>query len=103
MYKARNTGTGNGMRGTREMGGILYSGECLQTFCEMLPNIPGEYSQTVRGNLLKHSGGMSPSIPGNVTKHSGDFHQTFQGMSPNIIGNFLNGECPQYRSSPNTV
>ena len=76
------------MRGTREMGGILYSGECLQTFCEMLPNIVGEYSQTVRENLLKHSG---------------ECRQTFQGMSPNIIGNVLNGECPQYRSRPNTV
>ena len=32
MYKTRNTGTGNGMRGTRGMGEILYSGECRQTF-----------------------------------------------------------------------
>ena len=36
MYKTRNTGTGNGMRGTREMGGMLYSGECRQTFPGML-------------------------------------------------------------------
>ena len=27
MYKTRNTGTGNGMRGTRGMGGMLHSGE----------------------------------------------------------------------------
>ena len=31
MYKTRNTGTGNGMRETREIGGMLYSGECSQT------------------------------------------------------------------------
>ena len=69
MYKNRNTGTGNGMRGTRGMGGMLYSGECGQTFRGMLPNIPG--------NVAKYSGecpqtfrGMSPNIPGNVAKHS---------------------------------
>ena len=67
-------GTECGERG--KWGGILYSGECLQTFCEMLPNILGEYSQTVRENLLKHSGecrqtfqGLSANIPGYVTKH----------------------------------
>ena len=60
MYKTRNTGTGNGMRGTRGMGGMLYSGECRQTFR-----------------------GMSSNIPGNVAKHSGECPQTFRGMSPN--------------------
>ena len=41
MYKTRNTGTGNGIRGTQGMRGMLYSGECGQ-------NIPG--------NVAKHSG-----------------------------------------------
>ena len=59
MYKTRNTGTGNGMRGTRGMGGMLYSGECRQTF---------------RGMLL--------NIPGNFIKNSGERRQTFQGMLP---------------------
>ena len=54
MYKTKNTGTGNGMQETREMGGMLYSGECRQTF---------------RGMLL--------NIPGNVLKHSGEYRQTF--------------------------
>ena len=48
MYKTRNTGTGNGMRG---MGGMLYSGECRQTVLGMLLNIPGnvaKYSFTVQ-------------------------------------------------------
>ena len=81
MYKTRNTGTGNGMRGTRGIGG-------------MLPNIPG--------NVTKHSGecrhifrGMSPNIPGNVAIYSGECHQTFRGTSPNIPGNVAkhSGEC----------
>ena len=58
MYKTRNIGTGNGMRGT---GGMLYSGEWRQTFWGMLLNIPG-----------------------NVAKHSGECPQTFRGMSSNI-------------------
>ena len=90
MYKTRNTGTGNGMQGTRGIGG-------------MWPNIPG--------NVLKHSGecrqtfrGMSSNISGNVTKYSGECHQTFgechqifRGMSPNIPGNVAkhSGECPR--------
>ena len=74
MYKTRNTGTGNGMRGTRGIGGMLYS---------------GGYRQTFRG--------MSPNIPGNVSKHSGECPQTFRGMSPNITGNIIkdSAECPQ--------
>ena len=77
MYKTRNAGTGNGMRGTRGtrgMGGMLYSGECHQTF-------PG----------------MSPNIPGNVIRHSGECHQTFRGMSSDIPGNVIkhSRECPQ--------
>ena len=64
MYKTMNTGTGNGMLGTREIGGMLYSGECPKKFL-----------------------GMSPNIPGNVLKHSGECHQTFRGMSRKILGN----------------
>ena len=99
MYKTRNTGTGNGMRGTRGMGGMLYSGECRQTFWEMLQNIPenvAKMSSNIPGNVAKHSGvchktfrGMSPNIPGNVTKYSGKCRQTFRGTSPNIPGNVI--------------
>ena len=85
MYKTRNTGTGNGMRGTRGMGKMLYSGECPQTFRIMLLNI--------LGNVTKHSGechqifrGMSPNIPGNVAKYSGECPQTFRVMLLNILG-----------------
>ena len=65
----RNTGTGNGMPGTQGMGGMLYSGECPQTFWGMSLNI--------LGNIAKHCGEcrqifriMSSKIPGNVAKHS---------------------------------
>ena len=94
MYKTNNTGTGNGMRGTQGMGGMLYSGECHQTFRGMSSNIPG--------NVLKHSGecpqtfwGISPNIPENVLKYSGECRQTFRGMSLNISGNVPkhSGEC----------
>ena len=37
MYKTRNTGTGNGIRGTRGMGEMLYSGECCRTLRGMSP------------------------------------------------------------------
>ena len=95
MYKTRNTGTGNGMRGTRGMGGMLYSGECRQTFLGMSPNI--------LGNVIKHSGecctfrGMSSNILGNVPKHSRECRKTFRGMSSNILGNVTkhSEECPQ--------
>ena len=53
MYKTRNTGTGNGMQGTRVMGECYipgsvakHSGECPQTFQGMSLNIPGNILQT---------------------------------------------------------
>ena len=64
MYKTRNTGTGNGMQGTRGMGEMLCSGKCCETFRE-----------------------ISSKIPGNVAKHSGECPQTFWGMSQNVPGN----------------
>ena len=84
MYKTRNTGTGNGMRGTRGMGG-------------MSSNIPG--------NVAKHSGechktfrGMWSNIPGNVAKHSGECRQIFRGMSSKFPGNVAkhSRECCQF-------
>ena len=72
-----------------EWGGMLYSGECPQTFWGMFSNM--------LGNVLKHTAecgqtfrGKSASIPGNVSKHSGECRQIFWGMSPNI-----KGECRQ--------
>ena len=72
MYKNRDTETGNGMRGTRGIGGML----------SISSNIPG--------NVLKHSEecsqtfrGMSPNIPGNVTRYSGECRQKLRGMFSN--------------------
>ena len=115
MYKTRNRGTGNGMRETRGMGGMLYSGECRQAFRGMHPNIPGnvtkysgECAQTFQGispNIRPQTfQGMLPNIlenvpkhSGNVAKYSGECPQTFRGMSPNILGNVPkhSGECRQ--------
>ena len=67
MYKNKNTGTENGMRGTRGTPNIpgnvaRHSGECRQTFQGMSPNIPGnvrklpgECRQLFRGTFFKHS------------------------------------------------
>ena len=104
MYK--NTGTGKGMRGVRGIWGMLYFGECRQTFRGISSNI--------LGNVVKHSGechqifqGMSPNISGNVAKHSGKCRQTFREMSTNIPGNVdkHSGECRQiFRGmSPNIM
>ena len=89
MYKTRNTGTGKGMRGTRGIGGMLYSREYRQTFWGMSSNIPG--------NVAKYSGecrqifhGMSTNIPGNVAKYSMECHQTLRGISSKD-----SRECPQ--------
>ena len=86
MYKTRNTGMGKGMRGTRGIGGMLYSREYRQTFWGMSSNIPG--------NVAKYSGecwqifrGMLTNIPGNVAKYSMECRQTFRGMSRNIPWN----------------
>ena len=46
------------------------------------------------------------NIAGNVAKHSGECRQTFRGMLPNILRNFVpvakhNGECRQtFRGMP---
>ena len=70
MYKNRNTGTGNGMRGTRRMGGMLYSGECRQIFRDIPSNIPGIV--VISGECPQIFGKMQPTIPANVVKHSGE-------------------------------
>ena len=63
MYKRRNAGMGNGMRGTRAMG---------------------------RNVIFR---GMSPNIPRNAPEHSGECHQTFRRMSSNIPGNVPLPHC----------
>ena len=71
MYKNKNRGMGNGMRGTWGMR------ECY---------IPGNVAKH-SGNVAKHSGEgpqtfrkMSPNILGNAVKHSEECSQTFRGL-----------------------
>ena len=63
----------------------------------MLPNIPG--------NVAEHSGEcrqtfreILPNIPGNNAKHSGEYRQRFRGMLSNNPGNVIkhSGECLIY-------
>ena len=75
IYKTRNTGTGNGMRGMRGTRG-------------MFTRIPG--------NLLEDSGECSHfSIPGNIREDSGECSRRFRGMLLKIPGNARedSGEC----------
>ena len=58
------------------MRGMLYSGECRQTFRGILLNIPG--------NVVKHLEcppifrGKLPNTPGNAAKHYGESPQAFR-------------------------
>ena len=75
IYKTRNTGTGNGMRGMQRMQG-------------MFTRIPG--------NLLEDSGECSHfSSPGNIREDSGECSRRFRGMLLKIPGNARedSGEC----------
>ena len=101
IYKARNTGMGNGMRGMREMftripGNLIEdSGECY--FFNILGNVwkdSGECSRTFRENVRKDSGECSKrfhemfkKIPGNVQKDSMECSRRFHGMFKKIPGN----------------
>ena len=67
IYKTKDTGMGNGMRGMRGTRG-------------MFTEIPG--------NLLEDSGGCSHfSVPGNSRKDSGECSRRFRGMFEKIPGN----------------
>ena len=72
MYIIRNTGTGDGMRGTRGIGECYipgnvtkHSGECRQTFRGMLPNI--------LGNTIKDSAAALDAVLLNYLLFAVDF------------------------------
>ena len=75
IYKTRNTGTGNGMRGMRGMsipGNVQEdSGECSKRFRGVLKKIP-ENVQKDSGEFSRRFWGMFKKIPGNVPKDSGE-------------------------------
>ena len=75
IYKTRNTGMGNRMRGMQGTRGMFSS---------------------IPGNLLEDSGESSHfSIPGNAQEDSGECSRRFRGMSLKIPGNVRDdsGEC----------
>ena len=85
IYKSRNTGTGNGMRGMQGTRGMF----------TMIP-----------GNLLEDSWECSHiSIPGNAREDSGECSRRFRRMLSKIMGVFKKipwnvqencGECFQF-------
>ena len=104
IYKIRNTGTGNGMRGmqgtrgmfTRIPGNLLEdsgeyyyfnipgnvpkdSGECSKGFRGVLKKIPG--------NIRRRFQGIFEKISGNVPEDSGKCSRRFRGMLKKISGN----------------
>ena len=67
IYKTRNTGTGNGMRGMQGTQG-------------MFTRIPGNV-------LILAFRGIFEKIPGNVINNSGECSRRFRGMFGKIPGN----------------
>ena len=108
VYKARKTGTGNGIRGTRGMftripGNLFHdsrecyyfkipenvekdSGECSRGFQGMLKKIPGNV-EIDSGACSRRLQGMLKKIPGNVRKDSTECSRRFRGMLEKIPGN----------------
>ena len=90
IYKTRNTGTGNGIRGMRGMSipgnAQEDSGECSRRFQGMLSKIPGN-AQEDSGECSTRFRGMFKKIPGNVRKDSGEYSKRFRGMFQKIPGN----------------
>ena len=90
MYKTRNTGTGNGMRGRRGMGTMLYSEKCHQTFRRMSQKIPGnvaKYSGKYRDKAMYKTRNTGTGNGMRGMLYSGECPQTFRGISSNIPGN----------------
>ena len=98
IYKTRNTGTGNGMRGMRGMSipgnAQEDSGECSKRFRGMLKKIPGNVHQD-SGECSRRFREMFQKIPGNVQKDSGECSRRFRGMFKKIPRNVQkdSGEC----------
>ena len=113
VYKTKNTGTGNWMRGMRGTWGMLtrIPGNLIEDFKECYYfNTPGNVKEdsgefkNIPGNVWKDSGecsrrfrGMFKKIPGNVREHSEECLGRFRGMFKKIPGNVSknSGECWQ--------
>ena len=91
IYKTRNTGTGNGMRGmfTRIPGNLLGDSGEFYYF-----NIPGNVSKDSR-ECSRTFRGMFEKIPGNAAEDCGECSRRFRGMFKKIPGKVRknSGEC----------
>ena len=93
MCKTWNTGTRNGMQGTRGIGGLLYSGKYRQTLGGISSNIP-EIVGKNSGECREKFRGMSLNIRGYVLNYTGECRQTFRGISLKILPNAHKGPPP---------
>ena len=87
IYKTRNTGTGNGMRGMRGMFTRIPGNVTILIFRGMFQRIPGNIEED-SGECSRGFRGMSKKIPGNVQEDSGKCSKRFRGMLEEIPGNF---------------
>ena len=89
IYKTKNTGMGNGMRGIRGTRGMFTSipGNLLEDSGECYYfNIPGNVPE-VSGECSKRFRGMFKKIPGHVRRDSGESSRRFRRMFERIPGN----------------
>ena len=89
IYKTKNTGMGNGMRGIRGTRGMFTSipGNLLEDSGECYYfNIPGNVPED-SGECWRRFRGMLKKIPRNVRVDSGECSRRFQGMLKKISGN----------------
>ena len=101
IYKTRNTGTGNGMRGMWGMFTRIPGNVTILTFRGMFQRIP-EMLKKIPGNVQEDSGecrrrfrGMFRRILGNVRKDSAECSKRFRAFLKKIPGNAQedSGEC----------
>ena len=86
IYKTRNTGTGNGMRGMWGMFTRIPGNVTILIFRGMFQRIPGNVEED-SGECSRGFRGMSKKIPGNVQEDSGKCSKRFRGMFEEIPGN----------------
>ena len=97
IYKTRNTGTGNGMRGMRAKRGMftrIPGNVIILTFWGMFQKIP-ENVEEDSGECSRGFRRMFQIIPGNFQEDSEECLKRFWGMFEEIQGNAHegSGEC----------
>ena len=97
IYKTRNTGTGNRMRGIQGTRGVFtrIPGNLLEDSVNSSHFSIPRNAQEDSEECLRRFRGMSLKIPGNVIKDSGECSRRFRGIFQKIPGNVIkdSGEC----------